>query len=694
MDLDFDIPALSEENAGHQTGQLDIMPDSVPHDPPAEDRFDAVGEGLTAFPELDIPIPSQTGRDAGCYKYFGFNSKGEFENHVGNSRIPKDIRLFNEIRSSWSSMHSQNEEKAERPDLPVILLTLSSLRSQAPRKLDQTLSSMIEAPPSNMKEAYAVAYNTFLNLWFNADNAFFAKRGINPVLHLDRINTLIKMFDRKKDGFRPVHRKTRNVASIQHKGRMAEQVKQRAADGKEPPSKADQDATHKARRNILLESLPEVDRARAELESKKAKLRSVQLDNPKARDGSGAKEDVAKAEGELQAAQAKYESLRKSKPKRPPLDPKQFQTLPDISKKGLNVSDPVSKKDMVTAVFREVHTEDDTNPRAYWFRDSYVIGYPKDVIDEIMNFTGTDWNGDDNEPDPTFAVGGGTAPSVGQDKDIEMTNAGDTSGGAAGRRLVSRSAIAPADAMSAGIDVSTLTPTEKAVYEANKQQAENRAKRMRYAQEIARYTEDPDTVQRDSDPGFTARLLQDTRYEGAHMTPKNNEGDGSMDDVEDINNVDMRVQIDDTTKLMDNHGYQPREYRKALEYARVASRKRPVIPGQNSEGNFNLWWQMTGSYESNRRRDENEGKAVRQRRVCILKKLPFAEHAAFTGVATGVVIADEVGVGKSDTCAASVLMVSPVWHGGGGLLTIGNNRYRCLWSKTPLSSRPLFPVQF
>jgi hypothetical protein len=91
----------------------------------------------------------------------------------------------------------------------------------------------------------------------------------------------------------------------------------------------------------------------------------MQLDNPKARDRSSVKEDVTKAEGELQAAQAKYKSLQKLKPKRPPLNPKQFQTLPDISKKGLNISNPVSKKDIVIAVFREVYIEDDTNLRAY-----------------------------------------------------------------------------------------------------------------------------------------------------------------------------------------------------------------------------------------------------------------------------------------------------------------------------------------
>ncbi|OSS43855.1 hypothetical protein B5807_11599 [Epicoccum nigrum] len=179
---------------------------------------------------------------------------------------------------------------------------------------------------------------------------------------------------------------------------------------------------------------------------------------------------------------------------------------------------------------------------------------------------------------------------------------------------------------------------------------------MRRAQNIARYTEATDSIKKDSDPGFTARLLKDTRYEGAHMTPKKDSDGNSKEDVEDINNADMRMQIDDTTRLMDNHGYQPRDYRKALQYARVASRKRPIIPGQNPDGNFNLWWQMTGAYESNHRRDYNSAKMLRQRQKFIESGHPFPDQAAFRGVSTGAVIADEVGIRKSDTCSASVLM--------------------------------------
>lgn len=134
-----------------------------------------------------------------------------------------------------------------------------------------------------------------------------------------------------------------------------------------------------------------------------------------------------------------------------------------------------------------------------------------------------------------------------------------------------------------------LTLAERNAYKANKQQAENCKRRMRRAQNIARYTEATDSIKKDSDPRFTARLLKDTRYEGAHITPKKDSDSNSKEDIKDINNTNMRMQIDNTTQLIDNYSYQLRDYRKALQYARVASRKQLIIPGQNLDRNFNLW---------------------------------------------------------------------------------------------------------
>jgi hypothetical protein len=122
-----------------------------------------------------------------------------------------------------------------------------------------------------------------------------------------------------------------------------------------------------------------------------------------------------------------------------------------------------------------------------------------------------------------------------------------------------------------------------------------------------------------------------------------------------LNDEKLRLQVSDTTKLMDNHAYQPQQYEKSLNRGRTRYRKRSVIPAQNPNGNTNLWWQTTGADEMKLRRDQAVELRLNQLAELRKNKDPLAHKK----LRRGVVLADEVGIGKTDTCALYRLMVSP-----------------------------------
>jgi hypothetical protein len=91
-------------------------------------------------------------------------------------------------------------------------------------------------------------------------------------------------------------------------------------------------------------------------------------------------------------------------------------------------------------------------------------------------------------------------------------------------------------------------------------------------------------------------LFRDTpsKYNGIELIPATNHQTEEGVVTADLNDEQLRLQVKDIIELMDNHAYQPKDYKAALNSGRVASRKHPFIPGQNPNGNNNLWWQTTG----------------------------------------------------------------------------------------------------
>lgn len=321
-----------------------------------------------------------------------------------------------------------------------------------------------------------------LNLQFIANNTFFTKHSINLEHYFNQVNTLVKMFNCRSSSYKAVYYKSQLVAYTYYTSCIVEQVIQSLAACKKLLSRTKQEAACNKCCYNLFNSLYNIDRARVTVILKKAKLQLIQIYSQQPyktkANNRASLEDITKAKKELKAAKEKYKSIQKFIHKQPTLNPQLFQTIPNISKKGLSVSNPQLKKDTATAVFKEMHTKDDTNLQVYQFCNSYVISYPKEVIDKIIGFNKTDQAGKDSILDLTFAVGGGTALLGKQNINTIIADASNISSSTTGPSLISRGTKPTANADKETIDITKLTLAKRNAYKANKQQAENYKRRM------------------------------------------------------------------------------------------------------------------------------------------------------------------------------------------------------------------------
>ncbi|OSS51882.1 hypothetical protein B5807_04039 [Epicoccum nigrum] len=581
------------------------------------------------------------------------------------------MAAFNRIRETWVRRFKAEKESMERPDLPVIVNSLGTLRSTNPDALNQTMASLEDSPITSLKQLYAVVFNSLLSFWFFADGAPLATRGIARSLQIEQVNTLVKVIDKSSGGFRHAHQLQKTVEHQPRASRMSEVIKQRHEPRSRLPSPAIQDAQQKLRRDLRLAALSDIERAACDIKIQQAALQALHDEFPAEEDAfeidEAGRSLIEDAVAKLAQAKDTYKKLRLKDrtPRKTTVNPENIMTINDTSNKGLNTGNPASKKDRGTIVHIDNHTPDPSNPCDYWFRNGCVIGYPTNIVDEIISFQDTDWEGDPTVDDPTFAVGGGdvSPPAhVTTVQELKKQDVGSTTAGASSQHATPSGKNDREEAEPL-LDLAAMSEAEQQAYDNNKRRKEARIARAERARKIRRY--DPGQVTRETgnDTNFTARLLKESKFDGIALTPnKSHElldrrGKKKVTEKDNFvglnaNDEHLRLNVEQTTELMDNYAYQPRDYRKALIYARIASRQNPVIPGQNPIGNKNLWWQTTGAVELCERRDRNVQKRLKQLINLRKKGAQHAEQRSYKEVMTGAVLADKVGIGKTDTCAA------------------------------------------
>lgn len=71
---------------------------------------------------------------------------------------------------------------------------------------------------------------------------------------------------------------------------------------------------------------------------------------------------------------------------------------------------------------------------------------------------------------------------------------------------------------------------------------------------------------------------------------------GLLDDPgHDINNKSLHFNVDTATKLMDKKGCQPNNCEEVPNNCCIAQRRLTRVPGQNLNGNVQMWWQSTAA---------------------------------------------------------------------------------------------------
>jgi len=63
-----------------------------------------------------------------------------------------------------------------------------------------------------------------------------------------------------------------------------------------------------------------------------------------------------------------------------------------------------TKKQNKFAFPRPLFTPDPKNPRTYWFRDGRVIGYPVDILNDLLKFKEYDWNRSRDVMEPSYNI--------------------------------------------------------------------------------------------------------------------------------------------------------------------------------------------------------------------------------------------------------------------------------------------------
>lgn len=176
----------------------------------------------------------------------------------------------------------------------------------------------------------------------------------------------------------------------------------------------------------------------------------------------------------------------------------------------------------------------------------------------------------------------------------------------------------------------------------------------------------------DESQDFTTQVLQASKYDALSYTE--NATDPGKETTEagikkatrdsddpatmDSNDPNTHATLDDVAALMDNNAFQPSDYRAALNMARIKSRLNPRIPGQSYKVKPNLFWQVTGAAHILQQRRAASKKRLNQLAQLLEQEHPYAVEASRDDLDHDIILADEVGIGKTDTAAAYRLIVS------------------------------------
>ncbi|CBX99413.1 predicted protein [Plenodomus lingam JN3] len=639
-----------------------------------EDRYKEIPHVNGVFSELKTPCVSRVRSAKDICRSFGYSNPADLVHFLERTRIATDITEFNETRLEFCK--KQELDKLPRPELPHILTAITRLNAAGGDSFNMSAQDMRSNPPSNLNDIYAIACNRFASNWFRASNAPLRGHPIPPALYMDRVNALLKFYDRKKGGIYAVNAK-RQLKHVAGRSRTIEAVQQSAKDTEVTPSlpSRKQAGRDKARVAAVAKCHRETQRLQREhAELEKAQLETAlemeALDaegehaHTKERDDVDAEEKkrlLTALKQRHDAAASTLANIKRSSP-HGDLDPGMIELVhpPNV---GLGDMTAKSKAAAPVDYTASQYTKDESNPRASWFFQGLPIGITEAHMDELLDFDSTCFECETCElghlSDPTFTVGGHDARSE------DPVVAGGQSAAEITKTLSAASLEQDTDNGDADVE-KPLVETTKADLAAAELSKSTMAQRMSRLTNMRKVTswekvKTRATIEAVEEPSFSTQILMDKAYEGIELSADGEEqldeaGDAADAPSSNINDPSLRLNVETAVRLMDNAAYQPKDYEKALNVCQIAHRKNPRIPGQNPNGHSMLWWQTTGAAEGVRRREAADALRASQLMKLIEANDPNALAKSEKGVPQGIIYADEVGIGKTDTYAAQCLI--------------------------------------
>lgn len=658
---------------------------------PAQAEPPAIVPNRFRCKELDEAIPTNFQTYTQMAPYFNIpkESKKEFISMVNESRIPKDIQIFDKIRDKFRDAH---QGKDFRPSLGDILGRITNYRETSSGEFEIGMDDLAEEDHEDPLRLFAIVYEKFYRRWFMEPNAPFRHLPIEKDLIMDRVNGLVKLQDRGTGG---------RYANLGSKARA------------KLPKKPQKDWVLPPRKNKSKPSAPPLQSVTAIAGG---------LLNAATTDNSG--DAAALVTTDVEDLPADGENSLHPHKRLTTAVPHQPETSKTINKtrkiKGVHITDRLGMNTSVpsSGVKRRniapptmKHTPDANNPRDFWFREGRVIGYKAELVQELKDFKETDWVCDDDDREPTFNPGGDNAPEIqaitveigktpakmlqlindtittketaaaealkAKQKEQETTEKGE--GPAA-----TTSSDETNESKSCGDEAVKSTETGEAAadkidikndpeYDIARKAAKalrhriDRLKTVRQATGLRLGEAMPkNAAAPDSDKTFYQSLLAEQRYDDLSACELPTDSTGNEDEENDpnkpktanVNDESLRLNADQASRMMNNKAFQPRDYKSALNNLKVARRKRPILPGQNINDHPDTWWQITAASNMYDRRIRNLEKRLSQLKQNLEKKVVNAKAASLTEVECGCILADVVGIGKTRTAGLQRLAVS------------------------------------
>ena len=682
---------------------------------PQVDQEDDI-EGTAKAPELTSSCPSSVRSLKEAAPYFGYNSGGELMAVINTTVIGPHVKEFDEVRRLFDRRFKSDEGVNSRPPLLALTQHIAVLNSTKPEVFELKASHLLQAIFPNELDNYAVMLMQFKNTWFNAQGAPLAKQGIPPRLHLERVYTLVKLVDKLVDGYAPMNR-ARGKKPVIHtpKAPRIIEAKIQADKSKQPLAPPTERQKEEELRRKAEVDWMKIQEQADQIEKPRDALRRKAADEPEDLANTTADKDISNAGSkdphlrqeatisglkEREAAREraiadKAERVKQKKKDRRRIregKPGSITAVKNDASMGYDTSDPKKARRLINTYTTAEWTEDEANPLQKSFHEGYVVGVPKENIQELQMFTETDWICDDDEEEMCFDTG---STSI-KEADRELTrgvqqllvqeSVKDALEASQSKRASTTQQAT--DTTSAGAGSSGENPIEITGDETHLTEAERDARakaRLQYRKDLEFRSKRHHTLrlatghndetmkslwQPDTDKEFTRNLFAEKRYIGLHDTKVPSEyqheieadGDDNEDRglTTDINNPNLRVTVDGACDLMDNISYQPRGYQHYLNITMTPRRKSPRLIGQAPNSYCNMWWQTTAGGELFTRY-----KRAMEKRISNVKKamdrgepLEDARAKALEEVEMGAILADEVGIGKTNTAALYRKVVS------------------------------------